>query len=132
MSTIDELIERVEKATGPDRGIDAAMFRVDQPDLARSSPWPQFTIDQDEGRDDFKAIPRYTASIDAALALMERKLPGWRISMDQMEDGWDTDLSEPGNRSGVFNATRKTLPLAIILALLIALRSLRQSSSSNE
>lgn len=92
MSDLDALIERVEAATGPDREIDAVVWRVvlmpqlpfyrefdgrvmldvrhglgeGGPDWRHPSPYDQS-----------RSPPNYTASLDAALTLVERKLPGW-------------------------------------------------------
>lgn len=68
----------------------------------------------------------YTASIDAALALVERCLPGWAIE----QVGWGNGLviASIGNfssgedyRAGLGEST--TAPLAILTALLLALQS---------
>jgi hypothetical protein len=106
------------------RGLDAFFaspeYRSGGDSYVRENPYPG-TFDKPGSG----SLPSYTSSIDAALALMTRVLPAerkWRLSMDQMKDGWDADLSEPGNRSGVFSVTAKTLPLSIILATLLAIR----------
>lgn len=81
MSDLRGLIERCEKATGPDRGIDAALFALDDPMLAISAPWPTWIAKQELGLDDFKAIYPYTRSVDAALALVEKMRPGWSVQI---------------------------------------------------
>lgn len=61
-----ELRARVEKCSGPDREIDGALAAAFEPGVY--DVWPHLT-------------PEFTASIDAALALVERCLPGqtWSI-----------------------------------------------------
>lgn len=76
---LSKLIERVENATGPDRELDlelanVAGWRCDgdwlyTPDGAMAA----FTAD---------SPPAYTSSLDAALALVEEKLPGWTRLVD--------------------------------------------------
>jgi hypothetical protein len=76
---LKELLERVEKATGPDREIDVWLLAL----LGdKESPWgigdieyaltdPELTCDP----------PTYTVSLDACLALVERVLPGHCIGL---------------------------------------------------
>lgn len=70
-----ELIEMLEKATGEDRDVDYRIERLlvrpeEFPDIAM---WPPFSI----GSTFEKSIPRYTASLDAAIALVEREGFEW-------------------------------------------------------
>lgn len=86
MSTIAELLERVERATGPDRQLDADIIRT----LAPGSTVGTY-IDDDDGDVVFHAealgirnksiCPALTGSVDAALALAEgvRHLYGRKI-----------------------------------------------------
>lgn len=73
------LLERVETTIGANRRLDAALW---------SSLDDEFTFDCDvavkaeivkrmEAGGDDGECPRYTGSIDAALALVERLRPGW-------------------------------------------------------
>jgi len=64
MSGLEELLERVKAAIGPDRQLDYALFCHFAPRDVASAWHPH------EGH-------RYTTSIDAALALTERL--GWRL-----------------------------------------------------
>jgi hypothetical protein len=135
--SLEGLIERVKAATAQDRELDcqiayalnyevegmAASFRsyCDVHDLkwgeiARHANSPQSILSHN--------LPRFTASIDAALALVERVLPGcyWTIEADAC---WirvltDDDVAEfQGNKSGMGG---RWTPLAILLALLQALK----------
>jgi len=143
MADLSELLERVRKATGPDRDIDghiAAALRVKKnlPDWAKN--WPgewrptiQGSVvlmnDNGEPGPHFSSMP-YTASIDAALALVERVLPKFLLGglYDFKVHNFDgqvvdkracailtTDMSEP------FEEDAATRPLAILAALLSAL-----------
>jgi hypothetical protein len=109
------LLERVMRAPGPDRELDYAISRFADGELARHSSLH---------------LP-YTASIDAALALVERKLPGWTVAnLSQQDDKtWYCELREGHltsySRVAASNVTYghrpANLPLAILAALLGAL-----------
>lgn len=60
------ILERVIAATGPDADIDAELHKLFPPDWLRK-----------RGRYRRENIPQYTASVDAALALVNSQLPGW-------------------------------------------------------
>ncbi len=139
MSDLKELLELVENATGPDREIDADLFvALINPEWVTSKKDPGFAAADKrsfwpEGKAryitrDCKPAPQYTASIDAAVALVERMLPGWSIEMVRTRyctvEMWKAD------EQGFFNSGRDpivrrtegyTLPLAILAALLKAL-----------
>lgn len=74
------LIERLEKLKGPSRDLD---WRIEK-ELVRAGSfpetalWPPFMV----GSKFEKTIPAYTASLDAAVALVERVLPGWTGIVD--------------------------------------------------
>ena len=75
-----KLLARVEAATGPDREIDGALalmegwtFQKMKGD--REPYWRKPGATEYWNR---STLINYTASIDAALALVERMLPGWR------------------------------------------------------
>ena len=101
-----ELIERVEKLTGPDPHVDsliAAHFRLKQ----LTGKWPDWLID-----------PPFTESIDAAVALVERVRPGWHWYVD--------DRSAAVWPDGVYDesAVQAATPaIALVLALLKSLPS---------
>ena len=64
MSSLSELIERVEKSSGQDRELDVAIYRAEFPfPCVKLSAEAQKKIDQEKA-------PSYTASIDAALTLL--------------------------------------------------------------
>ena len=116
-----ELLERCEAATGPDRELDLHISRslgllghaAGLPDEAFLAAWLPAC-----------RFGRYTASLDASIALVERMLPGW---------DWLVSLSELGGREfcavvehwdgDEYVSHRPTAPLAILSALLRALIS---------
>jgi hypothetical protein len=142
VSALSELRERVEKAGGPSRELDARIWHALNPDqdivldqgkafgpgpkrAALRGPLRSFPID---GWEDWDSVaihigaPLLTASIDAALTLVDRKLPGW---------GWEVRTSNHrlGFTSLLFDTKRqqfgdgRSAPLAILSALLRALES---------
>jgi hypothetical protein len=106
MSDLAELLKRVEAATGPDRELE---WDIDE---AITGEVP-----------DFHGCPHYTASIDDALALVERKLPDHKWGIHQPKDG--TYRAHVTKRSPLRpmpnTADAPTAPLAILAALLAAL-----------
>lgn len=135
-----ELVERVTKATGPDREIDVAICLAlsyigcfPAPlNLRRSDDagWLDYEADEDgDGRlvDCTDVAPELTASTDAALALVERKLPGvwWIMSKGKLSEGEALFACQLlfGADESLAIEDADTLPLAIILALLRALSS---------
>lgn len=158
MSLKEDLIAaraRVEQATGPDRILDA-MLEADIAGRCLHGSWHSEGPDGDRGRvcDDCGAdswgnlgkfgqrlngpVPAFTASIDAALGLVERKLPGyrWGVSATGIKRGTHPDGKPAyidGFRAHVTKnsplrpmpsvADAPTAPLAILAALLSAIES---------
>ena len=142
MTTLTNLIERVEAATGADRKIDAAIcaaLRIipeseRQPELAGDIEADGAAVVVWHKAGSVRMLkyspPDYTASLDAAIALVEKVLPdhGWFLRRD------DTDAN--GRRAApIYNAAllypdalrviaasgqRPTPALALCLALLKA------------
>lgn len=114
--SLPELLIRVKEAKGPDRELDATVHKKLVGLCLRYYVNPTGPF--------YYALPRYTLSIDAALALVERKLPGWRGDID-------TAPFEPGDLCGarffppgkITNIAEQaaTPPLAILAAILSAL-----------
>jgi hypothetical protein len=81
------LVERLEKATGPDREIDGLIVLTFygwtfQKMKGDSCPyWREQNAEWYQRKKD--GPPKVTASLDAALALVERVLPGWFPSIGQ-------------------------------------------------
>jgi hypothetical protein len=93
-----DLIERLEKLEGPDQDVDAeiAVRVLGFIKTNRMAKWPgeqpiwEFTDPVRNTTGSWSAMVRgYTASLDAAVALVERVLPGWRIE-NLCE--WDADV----------------------------------------
>ena len=122
MTDLRDLIERLERADGPDRELDALIWRrmenrsgVVFPDEKPGSPkYPNH-------------IPAYTASLDAALALKNRVLPGRAAAIGDMafEDAhrrpWAVIWS-PGGTPGP-STEGATPAIALCLALLRTLET---------
>jgi hypothetical protein len=142
-STLLELAERCEKATGPDRDIDGwiwAHLKVGEPYIVGQEPgrFPQKPIYGERldvmrdipGKDgaDYIGAPAYTASLDAAMSLA---MPHWWWSasapLSEAAYGWSReDQRQP--RAGFemigepysVGARAATVPLAICAAALKA------------
>lgn len=110
------LLQRVQATAGIDRELDL--------DLAWDL-WPEM-VDYDQEEVSY-ALYSYTGSIDAALALVERLLPGTRLSMVHW-DQWHAEFLTPDENgenwlsamNPTAGTTGSTLPLAILAALLTA------------
>lgn len=112
MTDLSDLIERVRKAEGPDRELDRAIGSLAG---ASETTFPQYEPDG--------VMPRYTGSIDAITALIAAKLPGWLVTMEFGEGKPCAMMLRPGFEDGrhVIIESAATLPLALCLALLVAL-----------
>lgn len=97
-----DLLERVKAASGPDRELDGEVH-----DFATQ------TVEQ--------YAPAYTASVDAALALVERLLPGWNWHLNRL--GQPRAVINDGPKAQFECWDNTTLPLAILAALLTALQA---------
>jgi hypothetical protein len=125
--TLADLIARLEGARGPDRDLDFALHRLDMGEWLDREGYSR------NGDGYFSTSAKYprvagpehfTGSLDAALALVERKLPGWGIYMRSDRDGCGAGLTYPKhNLVTPGHVETKTLPLAVCLALLRALQA---------
>lgn len=76
MSGLLALADRCEAAAGPDREMDASIFAALNPTLFPHKTKPHFFVNSEKLRDteyqsrNTFAVPRFTASIDAALTLV--------------------------------------------------------------
>lgn len=68
----------------------------------------------------FEDEDHYTASLDAALALVERVLPGWWISVETKRSVY-VELTEDGGELHTSYGTGSTRSLALLVAMLKAL-----------
>lgn len=123
MSELAELLVRVKAATGPDRELDRAIFDGLLGGIFDEAAVGQFFI-----RIRWDAEPvEFTASIDAALALVERKLPGaWYVlakgRMTEAEPLFGCELLFGAEEQLGIEAGH-TQALAIVAALLTALQA---------
>jgi hypothetical protein len=121
MNDLTSLSERVEGAGGPDRELDAALACAVDP--GRAGYWPNPVIPDGALVNDNGIMCRaeaYTASLDSALGLVDRVLPGAGLLIGRHQ----TPETRPWARIGPWNApdaTGATLPLAVLAALLKAL-----------
>lgn len=130
---LTDLLARVEGASGPDREIDHDICKLFNPgnyevfeenfrrDLAEAAKNGLAEKRKDAVRDmSFWMIDRYTASIDAALALMGRVLPGWDWTVSR---GGFAEVQEPdkGDMGSFWQSRAATPALAILAATLRAL-----------
>lgn len=122
MITIDELIELLELTTGPDRWLDAkidAAFRIGSEKMRGVGyewAWDNFPVwahhKQARGmcgvqhnNGDLGLIwdsPAFTASVDAALMLAERVLPGWIVQFQTMPKCLRAGVPAPVAGASVF------------------------------
>lgn len=114
MGDLSDLLARVEAADGPDMELDADLYLALVGSNIRSWDMP----------------PEPTNSIDAALALVEEKLPGCAIDMRLHED--DAQAVIATGALSYKNGDGVTLPLAVLSALLRALISQQSASQQSE
>lgn len=114
--TIAEIIEKLEKAEGADRDLDAAIHIATNPPLREGYR--------------FGNIPVYTSSIDAAVQLYDRVLPGFLWGITQ--DAADGDVEFQGNvwpNAQPFDASKdhfgyhSRAAIALCIAILRALQT---------
>ena len=136
MDRLEELVERIEKATGPDRWVDADIHEaVTTFNCRRAGPgWP----DEDEyvvpAFPGWKPLPAYTASIDAALTLVPEEAY-WRLGHDG--DGADPSdyradviLPKLGGKDARGRSVASTAALALASAALRARLSVGEGEGS--
>lgn len=147
MIDLNRLLERVKKATGPDRELDEAIYEVATIVLANGHPeavfnegygtmvaittsgWPWSPTDEEPDPGSWHGVsfaPLFSGSIDAAIALCERVTPDLAISMKRIGDGSgriqvnDAWLSESGDELIPDSSPAEPRPPALaILAVFI-------------
>lgn len=119
---IADLLDRLRAATGPDRALDEALFERDHGRKRYRSTFEQYEPSEE--------LTPYTASLDAALALVERVLPEANTLFIEKEPQtkrhsayWEVSLQRNNVDSGhwAHNGIAPTAPLAVLIALLTAL-----------
>lgn len=120
---LSELITRLEKLTGPDKEIDFWLSaRLFDPSHETDEAL-QADIDL-VGIDGMVIDAPFTASLDAAVALTERLLPGWTIASIGQDDrkGWHAELRE-GHRTSYSTVQLAGAPSPAIALVLATLRA---------
>ena len=87
MQKIEELIAALEMAEGPSQEFDWTIANLILGFLAmqpKKHPYEGALAYDKDGI--LRLVPRYTASIDGAIALAKRVLPGWRIRAEHGEN----------------------------------------------
>lgn len=139
MSDLSSLIARLEAAEGPSREFDRDIaLTVDgfvyEKRGKDAKPW--FYHSTLRGRRQLispynsERLPAYTSSIDAAVSLAERVLPGWDWGTQSFgEDGAQGKVWKHGwHDDTVIYADHSSPVIALVLA---TLRALQQKGSSN-
>lgn len=135
MSEAQSLARRVAELTGPDREVDALLYvRFEcivndgrDGDLGPFDPAISAYLTAGTKIDWLPttpaAAPRYTASLDAALALVERVRPGWQADLSITSENTCAGLSAKLNADFEpdFRARHLTPALALLAALLHSL-----------
>lgn len=131
---LSELLARVEAAEGSDRYADCwlacaldGFFPVPKqwPERDRGMTWRVDLFRYEDGGD--QMVRKYTGSLDQALALCERVLPGWLRDVRELPSGnWIAFVStyEPAR---LFDATCRSPPLALLSAMLKALLDTKEN-----
>lgn len=136
--SVAAILERLDTATGPDREIDLALALAftgwcEHKNLEESGCQSDTGFDcPDCGADSWgntgptkqklhDKVPSYTASLEAAVALAESLAPHGRIMTERDHNGWNWAMVRLTPNSCSVTAEAKSLPLALLSALLIAL-----------
>lgn len=129
--TIAEIIEKLEKAEGPDRDLDGAIAINLEGYFVDDDGWYAYTDEVlntvHSGNGKFLLVKKYTSSIDAAVQLCERVLPAancWGVDKD--ERGFEAHVQLNGVKSGhwaKFAEHRSSAPIALCIAILRALQT---------
>lgn len=135
MGDLQALLERVEKAVGPDREIDCAVaVAVDGYFVQGADPWgrPKYCYRDAEGivspgQGHDMLVRRYSASVDDDLALAERVLPGWECGVwaqtaewRKRPKTWIGVLHDPRGWAGETRSELATPALALLAAIIRA------------
>lgn len=137
---IDELIERVEKGEGADRELDALIcvalqwigpkrpdglhdgtiqnLRIAEDPSWPDEPWEDLNFEDAQGEAWTETTPAVVTSLDAVLALIEEKLPGWGCKMERNPSGlsWGAIWNRHIDRSAEAKAPARALLAAFLRA----------------
>ena len=120
-----ELLTALKAATGPSGKIDAKLHMFFHPEeKVKEFSMLGWRVQKDNGK--WEPLPAICDSIDAALALVQEKLPprdGWRFNIvDIGEERVGFEVHKP-EWPGSHYEDAPTAPLAILIALLTALEA---------
>lgn len=139
MTTYTDIRARLEAATGPDRELNEEIAFAIR--WRPTSGLPATSFAEHEAKHGYETawtahapfrlswpIPDYTASIDAAIALVEEKLPGWSWRLMNVSHGTPTgmpkcSLKHPISSGRDVPGFARTPALAILTALFAALEA---------
>jgi len=142
--TPTNLISRLREATGGSRELDLLLFQHFDPEACEAAWWRarpgddvSAFMDKDAQKDfatEHQERPAYTSSLDAALELVERALPGCGWCVDHEADcktgepvfgahvnGYIGPEGPEGATWAWHDAKAPTPPLALLLALMMGL-----------
>lgn len=99
MKALKDLEKRLEEATGRDLELDADLWSIwDKRPLEGVCSDAVIYKRDPHDRIAFDAPPPYTASLDAAVSLCERVLPGWwMMIVSEGKHGWSAQLGNGGH-----------------------------------
>lgn len=118
-SRYQDIISRLEKATGPDRELDAdVFFALGGERYGALLKWPGECVY-------FGVFPDFSASLDATIALIERVLPGWGYTFHKDDENTATSLWTPEGKAAEqhYQVQGNTLSLSALAALFHALEA---------
>lgn len=148
MADYSDLIARLEKAEGPQQELDAriiaALLAPASATVAQSpingrwcvfnGEWngkPRLWETPTGFRADHESV---TGSLDAAIALTEKMLPGWGWNVERYGHSCEGTLieigSHPDEADREWSATSHTPAIALLIATLKALQSLEQKDAN--
>lgn len=143
MQKLEELIAALERAEGPDRWLDAKVAAALEPHRFDASPFsnirpiPNFRLGKSEGvirfegggLMDMRFFPAVTASIDAAVALVDRVLP--EVKLEITTTGFKPGCTVVMGGTVTGGAYAATPALAITIATLRAKLSQENTNVKN-
>lgn len=126
---LSALIEKLEKAERPNYALEVEIFKFFNPDYRDYVEGRGGLVHRNDGEDQRVLSnvrpPNVTASIDAAVSLAERVMPGWDWGMQSFgEDGAQGKVWKHGwHDDTVVRAYHASPTIALVLATLRALQS---------
>lgn len=116
-----DIIARLEKATGPDRELDGLIALA----TGALNVIVEWRYRPGDGR--ARKLEPFTASLDAALALVGERLPGWeiviRIERDEKFANMWAPGSDPNFGGECFYSYAATPQIAVLLSMFRALET---------